>query len=87
MKDERGTYYHPFPNNKKVKMYVKAAGPAILFRLWNGDDPQMWEKHGWVEYEAIMQASTMYNKGGDFNPDVAYDLDVARMVIAESKEN
>ena len=66
MKDDKGLYYHPFPQNKKVRMYVQATGNDVLFRMWNADDPRMWEDHGWVPYTAVTRAAKMYdNKNFD----------------------
>ena len=80
MEDARGRYYYPFPQNKRVRMYVRKAGPEFEFRLWNQDDPQMWESHGWVPYSAIEQARAMY-KGGPFDPRQAYDPVLAREAL------
>jgi hypothetical protein len=77
MEDPRGRYYYPFPQNKHVRMYVRKAGSELEFRLWNQDDPQMWESHGWVPYSAIEQAQAMY-QGGSFDPRIAYDPVLAR---------
>lgn len=85
MKDERGTYYYPFPQNKRIRMYVREEGDMIFFRLWNADDPQLWEAHGWLPYEAIKQAQEMYVRKNDFNPKEAYNLEVAKAVIKENK--
>jgi hypothetical protein len=67
MKDERGTYYYPFPNNRRVHMYVKESEGAVWFRLWNADDPQLWEQHDWVPHGAILKAADMYT-GKAFDP-------------------
>lgn len=83
MKDGRGLYYYPFPLNKRVRMYVRQGTDEIEFRLWNQDDPQMWDLHGWVPYTAIQKARTLY-QGGRFNPDQAYDLSLARAVIDDT---
>ena len=83
MKDKRGLYYYPFPQNKKVRMYVRKAGEEICFRLWNSDDSKLWEEHGWVPHGAIKQAAGIY-KGGSFDPDKAYDIHVAQALIAEN---
>lgn len=80
MRDDRGAYYYPFARNKKVRMYVRQAGPQIEFRLWNQDDPQLWDAHGWVPHEAVVQAQTMY-QGGAFDPRQAYDLVLAREAL------
>ena len=83
MKDSKGVYYYPFPLNKRVRMYVRPAAEEIEFRLWNQDDPQMWELHGWVPYAAIEKAKAMY-QGGPFDPKRAYDLTLARAAIGEA---
>lgn len=84
MEDDRGLYYYPFPDNRRVHMYVREAEGTIWFRLWNADDPKMWEDHGWVPYAAIQQAASMY-KGGGFDPRQAYDMKVAEMLLKEKK--
>jgi hypothetical protein len=84
MKDDKGLYYHPFPQNKRVRMYVQETGNDILFRLWNQDDPQLWEEHGWVPYQAIAQAAEIYDKK-NFDPSRAYDIDVARALLEDGK--
>ena len=83
MKDDRGKYYYPFPQNKRVKMYVQEEGGEIFFRLWNADDIQLWDDHGWIPYEAIKQAQAMYVQKNDFNPEKAYDLETAKAVLKE----
>lgn len=85
MKDDHGIYYYPFPSNKKVRMYVRQAGPEIEFRLWNQDDPQLWQNHGWVPYGAIVQARAMYT-GKAFDPAQAYDLTLAREALELPRE-
>ncbi|MDA8138973.1 MAG: hypothetical protein M0036_10005 [Desulfobacteraceae bacterium] len=82
MKDDRGLYYFPFPTNKRVRMYVRRGPTDIEFRIWNQDDPHMWDSHGWVPYGAIEQAQAMY-KGG-FDTKRAYDLRLAQTLIDES---
>ncbi|MCK4390768.1 MAG: hypothetical protein KAV83_11115 [Desulfobacterales bacterium] len=83
MKDEHGLYYYPFPQNRRVHMYVREAEGIIWFRLWSADDPDLWEKHGWVPYGAIKQAAAMY-KGDKFLPNRAYDIEVAKMLVKEN---
>ena len=46
MKDNNGLYYYPFPQNKKVRMYVRSGDDEIEFRMWNQDDPGLWMEHG-----------------------------------------
>ncbi len=82
MKDEKGLYYHPFPQNKKVRMYVSGSEGNMFFRLWNSDDPALWTDHKWVPYDAIKQASGMY-KGKDFDPGRTYDIELAKVLIQE----
>lgn len=84
MKDERGQYYYPFPQNKRVHMYVQEKEGEIFFRLWNADDPKLWTDHGWIPYDAILQAAAMYKKKNDFDPDRAYDLGAAKAALKES---
>ncbi|MFP3870084.1 MAG: hypothetical protein ACLFVT_04275 [Syntrophobacteria bacterium] len=84
MKDERGLYYYPFPQNKRVRMYVCEAEGTVWFRLWNADDPELWEEHGWLPYDAIHEAAKMYT-GKDFDPKQAYDVNVAKVVLTEGK--
>ena len=83
MRDKRGLYYYPFAQNKRVRMYVRPGQGEPEFRLWNQDDDQMWKSHGWVPYSAIVEAKQMY-KGGAFDPDQAYDIEVAKELIADA---
>jgi hypothetical protein len=83
MKDELGLYYFPFPQNKNARMYVREKEGAVWFRLWNADDPKLWEEHGWVPYDAIKQAEALYD-GTGFDPATAYDLQAARALIKEN---
>jgi hypothetical protein len=80
MKDDRGRYYYPFPQNKKVRMYVRQGVDEIEFRLWNQDDPMLWSEHGWVPASAVEQAKTIYS-GRSFDPDRAYDMNVAKALL------
>ncbi len=84
MKDERGLYYYPFPGNKRVRMYVRQIMDETEFRMWNQDDDEMWEQHGWMPYSAIQQAKAMY-KGGPFDPDKAYDIEAAKALLNEAE--
>ncbi|MDY6838511.1 MAG: hypothetical protein SWH78_11100 [Thermodesulfobacteriota bacterium] len=83
MKDDRGLYYYPFPQNKRVRMYVREIEGNILFRLWNTDDPALWDEHGWVPYDAIKQAAAMHNHK-KFDPNQAYDINVAKMLLKDA---
>ena len=85
MKDKRGLYFYPFPGNRQTRTYVRESGGDILFRLWSADDPDLWKEHGWVPYEAIKQAAGMFKRGG-FDPDQAYDIQVAKALIEENRQ-
>ena len=65
-------------------MYVQRTGNDILFRMWNADDPELWEDHGWVPYRAVTPAAEMYDKK-NFDPQRAYDIHVARELLAEGR--
>ena len=82
MQDERGLYYYPNAANKRIRTYVKEAGGQIWFRLYNADDPDLWEAHGWIPYDAIEKAAAQYS-GKQFDPAVAYDLQLARVLLSE----
>jgi hypothetical protein len=84
MKDDKGLYYYPFPLNKGVRMYVRELDGEIGFRMWNSDDPQLWEEHGWIPYDAIQQAQAIYEVN-DFDPKQAYDIQIAQALIKEDK--
>ena len=82
MKDERGRYYYPNPAKKRVRMYVKEEEGTIWFRLWNQDDPKLWDDHGWVPWGALQKAIAMYEgKDKPFNPTTFYDIDIARQIL------
>lgn len=83
MKDERGLYYYPTPGNHRVRMYVKAQDGVVWFRMWNADDPQLWEQHDWVPYGAILKAAEMYT-GKNFDPHRAYDIELAKALIDDN---
>lgn len=84
MKDERGIYYYPNLQNKKVRMYVRKTKGEISFRLLNSDDPGLWEEHGWLSYEAIKQAAAL-NKNKDFDSKQVYDINMAKVLLDEEK--
>ncbi len=65
-------------------MYVKKSKGEICFRLWNNDDIKLWEEHEWVPFSAIKQAIAMYS-GSNFDPNAAYDIEIARTLIAENE--
>ncbi|MFO8082914.1 MAG: hypothetical protein R6U27_01190 [Desulfobacterales bacterium] len=83
MQDDKGHYYYPYPGNKQTRMYVKKSQDIIWFRLWNQQIPELWDEHGWVPYDAILEASKMYQKKGKkiFDPQHVYDIDVAKALV------
>jgi len=87
MKDQRGLYYYPFIQNKRVRMYVSEAEGSIRFRLWSSEDPKLWEEHGWIPYEAIRQARFLFEaKKSNFDPGQAYNIEIAKLLLKEAGE-
>ncbi|WP_027183642.1 hypothetical protein [Desulfovibrio inopinatus] len=85
MKDQRGHYYYPAPQNRKVKMYVRRQFDQIEFRLHNDDYPEVWEKHNWVPYDEIKSAAEKYKeRGRNADPLQLYDLDVASRLLNDA---
>jgi len=84
MKDERGVYYYPNLQNKKIRTYVRREKGEIFFRLLNSDDPGLWEEHGWLPYEAIKQATAL-NKNQNFDSKQVYDINMAKVLLDEKK--
>lgn len=83
MKDGVGIYYYPFPENKRVRMYVREKNGEVEFRMKNQDDPAIWNDHGWVPHGAIQQAQVLYDKRGRFDPNRAYDIGIAKVLIRD----
>ena len=83
MKDRIGIFYYPFPENKRVRMYVRERNGDVEFRMRNQDDPGIWNDHGWVPYAAIQQAQVLYAKRGQFDPQRAYDIQIAKVLISD----
>ena len=83
MKDKVGIYYYPFPENKRVRMYVREKNGEVEFRMKNDDDPTIWNDHGWVPYAAIQQAQVLYANRGKFDPNRAYDISIAKVLIRD----
>ncbi len=84
MQDERGVFYHPFPQNPRVRMYVREAEGTLFFRLWSEDDLALWDDHGWIAWEAVQQAMALRTPS-NFDPKRAYDPHVARAVLKEAR--
>ncbi|WP_353120657.1 hypothetical protein [Nitratidesulfovibrio sp.] len=82
MQDDLGLYYYPDPNDKRTRVYVRAHGGSVEFRLWRADRPEVWERHEWVPLEIIRHAAGMYrDMGRDADPLVLYDESVARALL------
>ncbi len=86
MQDEHGVYYKPEPQNPHSKMYVRLYDGEIQFRLYDAKHPEVWDKHGWLPYQAVAQAAKLYGGNG---PKVLnmYDLDVAIAVLEENNSS
>jgi hypothetical protein len=85
VQDELGLYYNPILENKKIRMYVQSGSDNIEFRMWNADDPGMWDDHGWVEWPAIQQAADFYKKEGRGKPPLhLYDIEIAERLLKDS---
>lgn len=86
MQDKLDRYYYPIPQNKRIRMYVRPNMEDIDFRMWDADDPTLWEEHGWAPWSAIQQAAELYRsegrKGGP--PLHLYDTEVAKRLIRDS---
>ncbi len=87
MKDAKGLYYFPYPSNKKVRMYVRRVDDEICFRLYQADEKKMWDEHGWVPHDAIIQAVEIYEKksANGFDPTEAYNIDIAKELLKEDR--
>ncbi len=84
MEDEKGLYYYPNPANRKERMYVQVTDGVIQFRLWNQDVAELWEKHGWLDYDLVKRAAALYTGDGP-NPLDLYDLESARFLLQLKK--
>ena len=86
MKDKLGLYYYPNPLNKNFRIYVSEVNGEICFRMWNAEEPKLWDEHDWVPYEAIKKAAAMY-EGDTLDPKQAYDIEIARALLKEEKSS
>ena len=84
MKDDLGLYYYPNPLNRNFRIYVKEMQGEICFRMWNSEDPALWETHGWVPYGAIRKASKIY-QGKTIDPKQAYDIEIAQALLKQGR--
>ena len=88
MKDERGIYYYPVLQNKKRRMYVRRAGSNIEFRMWDSDDPSVWEDHHWLSIEVIKKAAEIYTSHPSYtgrSPLHLYDLEIAQQLVKDEE--
>ena len=85
MKDERGLYYYPVLENKNLRMYVRLGLEDVEFRLWDSQDETLWEEHGWVPWQAILQAAELYKKEGRKGgpPLHLYDIEIAIRMLKD----
>lgn len=82
MKDERGVYYLPSLQSRDTRMYVRERGGVIEFRLYSGENPEVWERHEWLSLDVIQRAAKMYQDlGRERNPLGLYDQAVARRLL------
>ncbi len=84
MQDQHGVFYYPQPENKRLKMYVRIQDGIVEFRPDHADNPQLWEGHGWIAYEAAKKADEYSKQQGKRYPLHLYDFDVALGVLADS---
>lgn len=84
MHDERGYYYHARPGDSRVRVYVRKGRNGFEFRLWDAQMPEVWEKHGWIDYDTIRAAAGLYKneRNPNANPLGLYDPEIARNLLA-----
>lgn len=86
MKDDRGLYYHPSLQTPDTRMYVRETDGRIEFRLWSRENPEIWERHGWLPLDAVQAAAAMFkDRGSGRNPLALYDLEVARRLLKDGE--
>lgn len=85
MQDKDGIFYYPYPQNKRIRMYVRERDNNIEFRLSNSDHPEIWERHGWLDMDIIKRGAQMFaDRGTKVDPVKIYDLDTARFLLKEA---
>ncbi|MFV9691086.1 MAG: hypothetical protein ACNY01_09000 [Desulfobacteria bacterium] len=88
MKDERGLYYYPALPQKNERMYVRRGATGIEFRLWNSENPKVWDNHLWPDMATIKKAAAMYITNPDYkgrNPLPLYDVGIAERLIKDEQ--
>ncbi|MGE4299011.1 MAG: hypothetical protein AB7E47_13370 [Desulfovibrionaceae bacterium] len=84
MKDERGNYYYPNPAQKRTRMYVRKNFGVIEFRLYSPDNPEIWERHGWLAMDVVRAAAALAVKEGKGDAALAlYDERVAVALLRD----
>lgn len=58
----------------------------IEFRLSNIDQPEIWERHGWLDMDIIKRGARMFERGAKADPTKIYDIETARFLIKEAKK-
>lgn len=88
MKDDNGLYYHPDPSDHSSRVYVRQGLGGVEFRLWRADHPEVWERHGWLAYDVVQAAASMYKeRGSGADPLALYDCNVARALLKEEERS
>lgn len=82
MQDQTGVYYYPNPALKSTRMYVLEQHGVIHFRLYSSENPEIWERHGWLPLDVVKQAAALY--GGENDPTRLYDEAIAREVLRQA---
>lgn len=88
MKDKRGIYYYPVLQNKKRRMYVRRADSNIEFRMWDSEEPDVWEDHDWLDMATIKKAAEIYSSHPGYkgrSPLHLYDVEIARRLIKDEE--
>lgn len=83
MQDQYGVYYYPNPALKTTRMYVQDIQGVIHFRLYSSENPEIWDRHGWLPLEVVKQAAALYQGGND--PTRLYDENIAKEVLKQAE--
>jgi len=87
VQDKDGIYYYPYPENKRIRMYVREQDGNIEFRLSNTDHPEIWERHGWLDLDIIRRGAKMLEeRGSKVDPTNIYDLETAHYLLKEARK-
>ncbi len=84
MKDERGKYYTPSLQHPEVRMYVRDNNGSIEFRLYNPNEPIIWENtSGYPTMRSSRPQTCIKERDSGRNPMALYDLDIAKKLLSE----